>query len=74
MFVEDALLLGFWIQQVSDELLERWRDPSCKRLRGRLRKTARHVTVTMQHDGTKLPVEVFIGPLRKDRSNIHVCS
>lgn len=74
MFVEDALLLRLWIQQVCDELLERWRDASCKGLRCSLRQTARHVTVTVQHDGTKLPVEVFVGPLEKDRSNTNVCS
>lgn len=72
MFVEDALLLGLWIQQVCDELLKRWRDPGCKRLRRSLGQTARHVTVAMQHDGTKLPVEVFVGPLRKDRGNTNV--
>lgn len=67
MLVEDTLLLGLWVQQVRDELLERRRDPGGERVRCRLGQTARHVTVPMQHDRTKLPVEVLVGPLRKDK-------
>lgn len=65
VFVEDALLLGLWIQQVRDKLLERRRDPSCKRLRGGLGQTGRHVTITVHDEGTILLVEVLIRPLGK---------
>lgn len=65
VFVEDILPLGLWIQQVCDELLKRWCDPGGKRLRCRLWQAARHISITMQHDGAELLVEVLVGPLTK---------